>query len=120
MLALTPNGVELAGWLEMRCDNLSSQNFAGAFDRKLTAMASGLLPPKEFLAWILSLTRPGDPLADVAAAKLWDSVEDLRTVRIATPTPAAQEGQSPIIRLSATSPDSLQRAAPAGAGPITS
>ena len=80
---LTPDGAELAARLETRCDNLSSVEFARNFDGNLDAMASGLLPPKDFLAWVLSLTHPDDPLAAVAAAKLWDSVDDLRADRLA-------------------------------------
>ena len=86
MVSLTPNGAELGARLEARCDDLSSQAFASAFDRKLDAMASGLLAPKEFLGWILSLTHPDDPVAAAAMGKVWESVDELRSDRIASST----------------------------------
>lgn len=83
-VSLTTNGVELGARLRTRCDALTSKDFARTFDAKLTAIAEGRLSPQEFLTWVLALTRPGDPLAAVAAVKLWQSVDDLRTDRIAS------------------------------------
>jgi hypothetical protein len=76
-VALTPNGAELAARLTARCEPLSSVSFAEQFDAKLTAMADGTSSPDAFLSWILTLTRPDDPLAAITAAKLWRTVDEL-------------------------------------------
>jgi hypothetical protein len=81
-VTLTPAGVELGARLQTRCDDLTSIDFARAFDQKLNAVAAGTLAPKHFLTWVLALSRPVDPLAAVAATKLWDSVDDLSGDRI--------------------------------------
>jgi len=91
-VALTANGVELGARLEARCDDLSSPEFASTFDRKLDAMATGSLAPREFLGWILSLTRPDDALAQAAKAKLWDLVDELRAARLANAEPVTAQG----------------------------
>jgi len=82
MVVLTPSGVELGARLETRCDYLSSADFANTFNMRLDDIASGILPSKEFLAWILSITHQDDPLADAAIVKLWDSVDDLRSDKV--------------------------------------
>lgn len=82
-VCLTPAGVELGARLRTRCGDLTSTDFARLFDRKLNCVATGSLAPQDFLAWVLTLTRSADPLAAVAAAKLWNSVDELRTNCIA-------------------------------------
>ena len=90
---LTPHGADLGARMRTRCEDLTSKEFAITFDEKLNAMAEGALPPEDFLTWILGLTRPGDPLAYVAAGKLWESVDDLRADRISdSQVPQGQGG----------------------------
>jgi DNA topoisomerase IA len=82
-VCLTPAGAELGARLQTRCNDLTSIEFTRTFDHKLNAVAAGSLTPQAFLTWMLTLTHPGDPLAAVAAAKLWNSVDELRADRIA-------------------------------------
>jgi DNA topoisomerase IA len=82
MVRLTSLGAQLGAMLETRCDNLSSIAFATTFDGKLNAVATGQLAAADFLSWVLSLTRPGDPFARAASAKLWSSVDDLRSDKV--------------------------------------
>ena len=81
-VSLTPEGAAVGAMLETRCDDLTSIAFATTFDRKLNDVATGQSSAKDFLTWVLSLTHPGDPLADAAIAKLWNGLDDLRTENI--------------------------------------
>jgi hypothetical protein len=82
-VSLTPAGAQMGARLQTRCNDLTSIEFARTFDHNLNAVAAGSLTPQAFLGWVLTLTRPGDALAAVAASKLWHSVDDLHADRIA-------------------------------------